>query len=567
MPGIMRLVIPLEGDYSVMDAHDQTRPTQEPPATPPSKRLLPLTCCLAIVAVLVVAVIFLRRTDVLGDRGNTNVASWLLSFLAMATLVGWFLFLSGYSRRIRMVSLVGLVALVGGLAALLRVERISGELVPEFALRFSPKPDERLETAKLESLAAGSADPVDLLSTTAGDFPQFLGPDRSMSLDGIELGSDWARRPPVLRWRRAIGAGWSAFSVVNGYAVTMEQRGDLEMIVCYRLETGEPQWAHSIATRYESISGGVGPRSTPTIDGGLVYVLGATGHLLCLDGRNGECRWQRNLLEDYGISVEDESSDLPWARSNSPLIVDELVIVPAGGPKKGRKVSLVAYDKRTGELAWEGGDKQISYSSPIVATLAGTRQIVSIDEDSVSGHEIETGKVLWEHPWPARSNANPNVSQPVVVDTDRLLLSKGYGAGAVLLQITREEDPPFTPEVVWRNRRVLRTKFTSAAVRGDHAYALSDGILECVDLKTGQRVWKDGRYGHGQILMVGDRILVLAESGEIVLVQATPHQPNHVFGRFQALEGLTWNNIALSGPYLLVRNAEQATCYELPLAQ
>ncbi len=126
-------------------------------------------------------------------------------------------------------------------------------------------------------------------------------------------------------------------------------------------------------------------------------------------------------------------------------------------------------------------------------------------------------------------------------------------------------DGTFSVQVVWKNAKVLRTKFTNVALHAGHIYGLSDGVLECVDLATGERVWKDGRYQHGQILRVGDLLLVLSEDGEVVLVEASPDQPNNVLGRFQALEGMTWNNFALYGPYLLVRNAREAACYQLPV--
>lgn len=527
------------------------------------KGLLPprwIWLVLILVACLIAVV---QTTDLLGDHSVANVASWVLAFLALASLLIWFWLFSGYSRRVRAASLVGIVASAVTLAILFRVERISGELIPTFAFRYSPRPDARIALPRLQ--ANGQSPAVDLLTTTENGFPQFLGPQRSTSVEHIALARDWAARPPKLVWKREIGAGWSAFSVVNGHAVTMEQRGDQEMVTCYNVKTGQPEWAHSTATRFEILSGGVGPRSTPTIDEGMVYALGAKGHLLCLDGATGERRWQKNLLEEYGISLDEESASLPWGRSGSPLVVDDRVIVPAGGPADGHKVSLVAYDKRTGERVWEGGDRQISYSSPALAVLAGVRQILIVNEDTVSGHDVKTGRVLWDYPWPARSNADPNVSQAVPIGASRVLLSKGYGQGAALLELARGDGGIFATQIVWKNPKVLRTKFTNVAVKDGCVYGLSDGILECVDLETGRRVWKDGRYRHGQILRAGDLLLVLAESGEMVLVEATPERANHVLGRFQAIEGMTWNNIALYGPSLLVRNSEEAACYELPL--
>ena len=212
---------------------------------------------------------------------------------------------------------------------------------------------------------------------------------------------------------------------------------------------------------------------------------------------------------------------------------------------------------------WEGGDRQISYSSPTVATLAGVLQILSVNEDTVSGHEPETGRVLWEQPWAGNSTGAMNASQAMPVLSDRFFVSKSYGGGAALYTIV-DGASAFAVKEIWKSNRVMRTRFTNVVITGGHIYGLSDGILECIRLEDGERVWKEGRYGHGQILLTSDAILVMTESGEIVLVDASPER-HRVLARFQALEGTSWNNLALSGPHLLVRNAAEAACYRLPL--
>jgi outer membrane protein assembly factor BamB len=226
---------------------------------------------------------------------------------------------------------------------------------------------------------------------------------------------------------------------------------------------------------------------------------------------------------------------------------------------------LVAYDRLTGEEIWRGGQRQISFASPALATFAGMRQVVIVNEDTLSGHDVDTGRMLWSYPWEGKSNMNASASQAVPLPGDRVFVSKGYGGGALVLQLAREGDKWSATEV-WQDKGLLKTKFANIAVKDGHAYGLSDGILECVELENGRRAWKGGRYGHGQILLVGDALLVQAESGEVILVEATPAR--HVeLGRFQAIEGKTWNNLCLFGPYLLTRNSEEAACFRLPLAK
>jgi outer membrane protein assembly factor BamB len=517
---------------------------------------------LLIVAALMAVV---RNVDVFGDHAVTNIATWILGFIGVVALAIWFLFRSGYGRLLRLAALAICVAAVVVAAFSVRIERLDGDLWPTFSFSFEKKPDQMLPVP--EDNAAGATANVDLRTTTENDFPEFLGPHRSEGVDHLKLSRNWAGQPPKLVWRQKIGAGWSAFSVVNGHAVTLEQRGDMEMTTCYNVETGRLEWSHSTPGRFENLMAGIGPRSTPTIDEGMVYALGARGNLVCLSGANGKPIWEKNLLEEYDIAGAEENAAVPWGRANSPLIVGELLIVPVGGHKGGPLVSLAAFDKRTGVLLWNGGNSQISYSSPNLATLAGVRQILIVNEKTASGHDPKTGKVLWEFEWPGRTNGDPNVSQAVPIAPDCVLLSKGYGGGAALVQLIPAKDGAFIAQAIWKSPRVLKTKFTNAAVLNGYAYGLSDGILECVNLATGQSKWKQGRYGHGQILRVGDLLLVSSEQGEILLVEATPDRPNSVLGRFQAVEGITWNNPALYGPYLLVRNAEEAACYKLPLEE
>jgi outer membrane protein assembly factor BamB len=223
----------------------------------------------------------------------------------------------------------------------------------------------------------------------------------------------------------------------------------------------------------------------------------------------------------------------------------------------------VAYDRATGERRWTGGAEQISYVSPQLASIEGRKIVLTVNESSVAGHDPADGTELWRFDWPGHSNSDATCSQAHVLDGGRIFLSKGYGAGAAAFE-RKPGDPP-TFEAVWRQPGLLKTKFTNVAIHDGHAYGLSDGILECVSLADGARRWKGGRYGQGQVLRVGGLLLVQAESGEVVVVACLPEKPR-VMGRFAAIDGQTWNNLCLTGDRLLVRNAEEAACYRLPLA-
>lgn len=512
------------------------------------------------IVALAAGIVILRWLAADMDFAIINVVTLVLGFVLACSILAGFSWLVPLPWYIRFAPPLLAALAIAMAVAMLKIEGTNGELVPEFRFRWSPPPDRTVGDAVAESTAGA----VDLTTNTPEDFPQFLGPERSVWLPGPRLASDWSAMPPREIWRRPIGAGWSAFSAVNGFAVTMEQRGDDELVTCYRISTGELCWVHALRARHETVLGGVGPRSTPTIDQGNVYALGATGILRCLEGASGELRWKVDILERYGSTPQRESQVLSWGRSNSPLVVDQLVVVPAGGPPGGPYKSLLALDKQTGAVVWEAGDSQISYSSPTLGMLDGRRQILSVNEDNITGHDPQDGRVLWRQHWPGNSTSNASSSQVHALVGDRLLISKGYGEGGALFRLHAGDEGLETREVWWR-KSLLKTKFAQVCVIAGHAYGLSDGILECVNLDRGERAWKSGRYGHGQILGVDDRLLVLGERGDLVLVQATP-DAHRELGRVPgALNGQTWNNLCLYGDRLLIRNAQEAACYQLPI--
>jgi len=412
----------------------------------------------------------------------------------------------------------------------------------------------RLRWAVPPELPQASDAPADFGQPTADDYPEFLGSGRRATLGNRHLARDWTAQPPKQLWRQPIGAAWSSFAVVGPFAVTQEQRGDDELVSCYEVATGKLQWAYSTPGRFSAPLAGVGPRATPTIDGGRVYALGALGHLACLDGETGKPLWEHDIVRESGAHLPQ------WGKSSSPLIHEGAVIVSAGGPA-GK--SLLAYDKGDGHLLWGGGDDASSYSSPTLMTLGGQPQIVILNARFVTGHDPSDGHVLWQHVWPDNDTATPNVSQPIAVGDDRVLMCKGYGVGSALWHI-KQDGGKWTVEELWRNGN-MKTKMTNAVVRDGMAYGLDEGILSCIDIASGAKKWKRGKYGHGQVLLIDDLLLVQSEQGDVALVEATPEGYRELT-RFSAVSGQSWNYPALSGNKLLVRSDEEAACYELPLA-
>ncbi len=461
----------------------------------------------------------------------------------------WLLFASRLPWRLRLALLAAGLALVVGLRATLEVRGVTGDLIPILAWRWS-------ESEAGDEVGVGRAV---LAPAGTPSFPQFLGSRRDGTLRGPELARDWHAQPPVEIWRRPVGEGWAGFAVARGLAVTLEQHGDEERVVAYDLATGEPRWSHSDEALYDNTVGGVGPRTVPTIVGETVYTVGATGILNALDLATGRELWRHDTVAEHDGSIGD------WGKAISPLVTDGLVLVSPGGSVGP---TLVAYDAEDGELRWQAGDDESSYSSPLLTTLAGRRQVVLLSRNQVAGYDPEGGGVLWTTPWP---NTQPNVAQPLVLGDDRLLVSAGYGIGAKLYRIGPGSGPGevggdgLVAETIWRSPR-LKSKFANYVEHEGAVYGLDDGVLVCLDLATGDRRWKRGRYGHGQLLLVGDLLLVQTEKGEIVLIEPDPEGLREL-GSFPVFDGKTWNPPALAGDLLVLRTHREAVALRLPLAE
>jgi outer membrane protein assembly factor BamB len=515
------------------------------------------------------AVLVRRGTWLDGQAENLQTAVAIVA--TAAALAIWFLFFSRLSRRARLAGVALAAAGVVLLAALFRIRGLTGDFVPVIEPRFgrarpvaatapAPPPTAAPAPAPAPSAAPAAAAGVPAVPAAAAPapapavdepaFPQYLGPSRDGTLAGPVLARDWQARPPREVWRVAVGDAWSGFAIARGVAVTQEQHGGEERVVAYDLATGRVRWSHADAARYATTIAGVGPRATPAISGSRVFTLGATGILNALELATGRVQWSRHVLE------ENRAVSPEWGKSSSPVVEGGRVVISVGATD-GR--SLVAYDARDGAPVWAAGSDRSSYSTPALLTLAGRPQLVALNASSLTGLEPATGRLLWEQPFPG---GQPNVATPVATAPDRVLVSVGYGIGAKSYRI-EDRGGVYAAVPLWESPR-LKSKFANVVVHDGLVYGLDDGVLTCLDPATGERRWKDGRYGHGQLLLVGDLLLVQTEEGEIVLVEPAADALREL-ARLPVLPGKTWNPPALAGRMLLVRNDREAAAFQLPV--
>ncbi|MEZ5356506.1 MAG: PQQ-binding-like beta-propeller repeat protein [Bryobacteraceae bacterium] len=508
--------------------------------------------------------------------------------LSLAFVV-WAVTGAGLSPGPRRVSMAATILFACAGWALLRSGGITGAGATDFAWRWTPTPEQRFLT-QVESrppaaahdvrppapsgavpeapstlpsptlaprapapVPAPSLAPAPLALKPVDDWPGFRGPGRDGAISGLRIAADWSSHPPVELWRHPVGPGWSSFAVHGDLIYTQEQRGDDEVVVCYKAATGEPVWMHRDPVRFWESNAGAGPRATPTLSGGRVYAFGATGILNALDAGSGAVVWSRNAATDTGTAIPG------WGFASSPLVFGDTVIVATAG-------QLSAYESATGSPRWTGPFKNggSGYSSPHLATIAGVPQILLVKGSGAAGVAPADGTLLWEHRWPGDGIVQPALTPDgdVLVGTGS---GMGAGAGVGVRRLALAHGPDgWTAHERWTSNR-LKPYFNDFVVHAGHAYGFDGGLLACIGLEDGQRKWKGGRYGHGQLLLLREQglLLVLSEEGELALVRADPGQFTEL-ARIHAIEGKTWNHPVLAGNRLLVRNGEEMAAFRIP---
>ncbi len=511
-----------------------------------SNRKIRLWPAIVILTLAAVTLIYIWGFGDGGHRQDQVMKSAPVFFFAFLLLLIWFLFFSRLVAGKRFRSFLIVVAVVAAFFAIFRIQGVSGDLIPVFAWRWGGDNFQQLVGAA-NGATDTTADSENWLSPT--DYPQFLGQNRDGVVSNFRLEADWKTNPPKELWRVDVGAGWSSFSVVGNSAITQEQRGALEAVVCYDLKTGKVKWSHVDSSNYANVLAGNGPRATPTIEAGRVYTLGATGVLNCLDFNSGRRLWSKNILKEFDGRANT------WGVSTSPFILDSLVVVSTGSADDK---SLIALHKESGEFVWGAGRHRSGYASPFIARFHDTDQIVMFNYEGVLGHDPATGAVLWHFEWPKGTEP---IAQPLPIPGEKLFVSSGYGIGGAMLQIEKNESGGFAATRLWKTPR-MKAKLSNMFYIDGYIYGLDDGVMACIELEKGQRKWKGGRYGHGQLLLVDKTLLIQAESGDLILVEPNPEKHAEL-ARFEALNGKTWNHPTLAGNLLLVRNDQEAACYEL----
>ena len=399
---------------------------------------------------------------------------------------------------------------------------------------------------------------VALLALAAGvpalaiDWPQFLGPDRNGTYAGPPLSETWGASGPKVVWRKQVGQAFAGPAVVQGRVLLFHRVGNEEVLESLDAKTGAPAWRYAYPTTYHDDFGfDEGPRAVPVVADGVVYTFGAQGQLHAVDFAKGTRLWSEDTMKRFNVPKAY------FGAGGSPLVDGGRVIANIGGDKAG----IVAFEAKTGKVAWTATDDDASYSSGMLATIAGRRSAIFLTRDNLIGLDPATGAIHFQRRWRARIAASVNAATPLVVG-DSIFVSAEYGPGAGVLRVDGSKLVD-----VWASDEVLSNHYATSVYRDGYLYGYHGRqefgpSLRAVEFKTGTVKWSLDQFRAGSITMAGDKLLVIRESGEMLLAPASPQGFKPV-ARAQILPGVVRPLPAIADGFVYVRNENTLVCLDL----
>ena len=319
-----------------------------------------------------------------------------------------------------------------------------------------------------------------------------------------------------------------------------------EFVVCLDASNAKEIWRFRTDSKFTN-NHGDGPRSMPTVNGDVVFALGAKGKLYALDAQHGGRLWERDLVGEFGSKIPR------WGFATSPLVEANLLVVEVGG-KDGK--SVVAFDKKTGAVIWTSPTDAPGYSSPIAITSNGVRQIITFTSQGPVSVSPTDGQIFWKYKWPD----GINIATPVFIPDSQIFISAAYDKGAVLVKMKSDEGTVSVDEM-WKSR-VMKNHFNASVLHRNYLYGFDNTILKCIEANTGEEQWVARGFGKGSLIYAEGNLIVLGDAGKLALVEATPLGYKEK-GNVQLLHGKCWTAPSLAGGKLYVRNHEEMVCLDV----
>lgn len=392
-----------------------------------------------------------------------------------------------------------------------------------------------------------------ILLATVGDetarsgWYQFRGPLRDGKSPETGLSRSFGPTGPKELWRVPIGAGFSSISVVSNQLYTMDSDEETEFALALDAATGRTLWRVPVGPIFHDVNGD-GPRSTPTVDSELVFVLGSRGRLAALRASTGETVWEMQITDAF-------EGELPtWAFATAPLVDGDRLVIEVGG--SGPR-AIAALDKRTGAVLWTSQEANLAYSSPIPVEIGGTKQFLFLLQEKLVSLDRD-GLELWSVPFAPQLEIKP--ASPVFVAPDLILISASYDVGAKVVRL-KTDGGSLSAEELWSGRQ-MRSHFNSAVSLDGRIYGFDTATLRCLEASTGESCWAKRGLGKGSLIYADRMFLVLSERGMLVLLEATPEAYRELASH-QVLEGRCWTPPSLSEGRLYLRNHSELVAIDL----
>ncbi len=389
------------------------------------------------------------------------------------------------------------------------------------------------------------------VSAFTDEWAQWLGPDRNGISSETGILKAWPAEGPQVLWRAVSGDGYSGMSISAGKLYTSFGVDADEAMVCVDVRTGEELWRYRMDSKFTN-QFGHGPRSTPTVDDGLVYNVSASGQLVAVDAGKGTEVWKHNLTKEYGAKIPT------WGISTSPLVYGEMLLVDVGGSGNH---GFMAFNKKSGKIAWETRTGLPGYSAPITVEVAGVKQALNFTGNSLISVNPETGKQYWSYPW--QTSYDVNAATPVFIAPDKVFLSSGYDTGGAVLQMSAANGSVSVKEI-WKSR-AMRNHFSTSIYLDGHLYGFDEGTLRCIDATSQEKKWAKRGLGKGSLIYADGHLIVLSERGKLVLVEAKPGEYVEKASA-QLLKGRCWTVPTLVGGRLYIRNQKEMLCLQFSQA-
>ncbi|HEY0073259.1 MAG TPA: PQQ-binding-like beta-propeller repeat protein [Abditibacteriaceae bacterium] len=394
------------------------------------------------------------------------------------------------------------------------------------------EPQSPVTTVKIEARPRIAQAPGAQVQRVAGGWPEYRGPKR----DGISRETGWfGDGEPELVWKANVGAGFSSVSVANGRAYAMGNSNNQDTIYCFDAATGKGVWKYSYPCDLMANSHEGGPSATPTVDGNMVYTYSKQGHLHAIDATNGQVAWKKDVVREMGGQIPQ------WGITSTPAVYGNALYVMTGAPN----ACVTAFDKKSGNILWKAGKSAPSYAALQVFDWKGAPYLAVFNAGGVEFMDVKNGKSLWSYPWKTEYDVNAAIP---IIEGDKVFISSGYGTGAAMLQSTANN------ALLWKTRD-MKNHFNASVLLNGYIYGFDESELTCLDMKSGRKMWSQGRLGKGSLIASDNKLIILSERGELVIAEANP-QGFKELSRAQILGGKCWSAPSLANGRIYARNAQ-----------